>query len=67
MALESIIRRAKENDQLIILVGLHHPVVRTFIRSGTQSLIKSCLRFRRRLNALHYAATLMNEPEAEGT
>ena len=65
MALQTVIRRAKENGQIVILVGLQHPVVREFIRSGMQALIKSCLRFRRRLNALHYAATSIGEPEAE--
>jgi SulP family sulfate permease len=67
MALESVIRRAKENDQLVILVGLRHQVVRVFIRFGMQSLIKSCLRFRRRLNALHYSATVITESEADET
>ncbi len=65
MALQTVIRRAKENDQVVILVGLQHPVVREFIRSGMQALIKSCLRFGRRLNALHYAATSIREAEAE--
>ena len=64
MALQTVIRRAKENDQVVILVGLRHPVIREFTRSGMQALIKSCLRFRRRFNALHYAATSIGEPEA---
>ncbi len=67
MALETVIRRAKENDQLVILVGLRHQVVRAFVSFGMLSLIKSCLRFRRRLNALHYSATLVSEPEADET
>ena len=49
----------------MILVGLRRQVVRAFIRFGMQSLIKSCLRFRRRLNALHYSATLITESEAD--
>ncbi|HEY5623662.1 MAG TPA: hypothetical protein VIV14_07860, partial [Gammaproteobacteria bacterium] len=57
-------RRAKENNQVVILVGMRHPVVREFIRAGMQPLMKSCLRFRQRLNALHYAATSLSEPEA---
>ena len=65
MAFESVIRRARENDQLVILVGLRQQVVRAFIRFGMVSLIKSCLRFRRRLNALHYSATVISEAEAD--
>jgi hypothetical protein len=57
----------KENDQLVILVGLRHQVVRAFVSFGMLSLIKSCLRFRRRLNALHYSATLVSEPKADET
>jgi SulP family sulfate permease len=64
MALESVIRRARENDQLVILVGLRRQVVRAFVRFGTLALIRSCMRFRRRLDALHYSANLVNGPKA---
>jgi SulP family sulfate permease len=64
LALESIVRRAQENDQAVILVGLRGQVVRAFIRFGMLPLIKRCIRFRRRLDALHYAAELIREPEA---
>jgi len=60
IALESVIRRARDNDQLVILVGLRRQVVRAFVRFGTLALIKSCMRFRRRLDALHYSAKLVN-------
>ena len=64
LALESIVRRAQENDQTVILVGLRRQVVRAFVRFGMLPLIKRCIRFRRRLDALHYAAELIREPEA---
>ncbi len=65
IALESVIRRAKENDQIVILVGLRRQVARAFIRFGMLSLIKSCLRFRQLLNALHYSATVITASEAD--
>ncbi len=64
LAFESIIPRARENEQHVILVGLHRPVVRIFSRLGLLPLIRQCTRFRRRLDALHYAARLDHEPEA---
>ena len=63
LAFESIIRRARENEQHVILVGLHRPVVRIFSRLSLLPLIRQYTRFRRRLDALHYAARLDHEPE----
>jgi len=63
MALESIIGRAAEADQPIILSGLRRPVVRAFIRFGMLRSIKRCIRFRRRLDALNYASEIFKEQE----
>ena len=54
-AFENIIRRAQNNDQHVILVGLHRPVIRVFVRTGLLPLIKQCVRFRRRLGGLNHA------------
>jgi SulP family sulfate permease len=56
VALENVIRRATNNDQIVILVGLRSAVIRTFASFGLLPLIKRCARFRRRLDALRYAA-----------
>jgi len=63
LAFENIIRRARDNDQHVILVGLRRPVIRIFARSGLLPLIRQCARFRRRLDALHYAARVNRNPE----
>jgi SulP family sulfate permease len=63
MALESIIDRAAEGDQPVILSGLRRPVVRAFIRFGMLRSIKRCIRFRRRLDALNHASEIFKEPE----
>ena len=65
LALENILRRARSNDQLMILVGLHRAVVRVFSRSGLLPLIRQCSRFRRRLDALHYAARITQDQEVQ--
>ena len=54
-AFENIIRRAQNNDQHVILVGLHKPVIRIFVRTGLLPLIRECVRFRHRLDGLNYA------------
>jgi SulP family sulfate permease len=56
IALESVIQRARENSQTIILVGLKSAVVRAFVRFGLLGSIKQCHRFRKRVDALRYAA-----------
>lgn len=63
MALESIIERAAEADELVILTGLRRTVVRSFIRYGMQSSLRRCVRFRLRLDALHYACERFKRPE----
>lgn len=54
-AFENIIRKAQNNDQHVILVGLHRPVIRVLVRTGLLPLISQCVRFRRRLDELNYA------------
>lgn len=65
LAFETIIRRAQDNGQRVILAGLRRPVVRIFARSGLLPLLRQCARFRRRLDALHYAARINREPETD--
>jgi SulP family sulfate permease len=54
-AFENIIRKAQNNDQHVILVGLRRPVIRVLVRTGLLPLIRQCVRFRRRLDGLNYA------------
>ena len=56
IALESIIQRAHESAQIVILVGLKSAVVRAFVRFGLLASIKQCPRFKLRVDALRYAA-----------
>ena len=61
VALESIIRRAQDNHQSVILVGLRSPVVRSFVRFGLLPLIRQCTRFQQRLDALRFAARIAEQ------
>ncbi|HSG64000.1 MAG TPA: SulP family inorganic anion transporter [Gammaproteobacteria bacterium] len=63
MALESIIERAANADQLVIVAGLRRAVVRSFIRYGMQSALRRCVRFRQRLDALRYACQELKRSE----
>jgi len=65
MALESIIARAAEADAIVILTGLRRVVIRSFIRYGMLGAVKRCVRFRRRLDALHYACEQFKEQTEE--
>lgn len=67
LALETIIDRAAEADQTVILTGLRRPVVRSLIRYGMLHSLKRCTRIRRRLDAIEYACTLFatEEPATE--
>lgn len=58
IALESIITRAHDNGEVVILVGLRSEVVRAFSRFGLMPMIKRCVRFRNRLDALKRAAEI---------
>ena len=68
LALETIIDRAAEADQTVILTGLRRPVVRSFIRYGMLHSLKRCTRIPRRLDAIEHACKLFadNEPKMEG-
>ena len=59
IALDNIIRRARENNSTVILVGLKSRVVRAFARAGLLPLVRQCDRFRDRSSALRYAATVL--------
>ena len=65
MALESIIERAAEADEIVILAGLRRVVIRSFIRYGMLGSLKRCVRFRRRLDALRYACEQFEEKTEE--
>ena len=60
-----VLRHAADRDQVVILVGLKDQVIRSFVRLGLLPLIKRCLRFRKRLNALHYSATVASKADEE--
>jgi len=55
MALGSIIERAAESDEFVILTGMRRAVIRAFLRYGMRGSLKRCQRFRRRIDALRYA------------
>jgi len=63
VALENIIRRAHQNEQVVILVALHSEIVRSFVRFGLLPLIKQCTRFKRRIDAMRYAAKICNRSQ----
>jgi len=67
LALETIVDRATEADQTVILTGLRRPVVRSFIRYGMLHFLKRCARFHRRLDAIEHACKLFanDQPEPE--
>ena len=65
MALESIIERAAEEDEIVILTGLRRAVIRSFIRYGMLGSLKRCIRFRRRLDALRFACEQFKEKPEE--
>jgi len=63
MALESIIERAAEADEFVVLAGMRRAVLRAFLRYGMRTSLKRCVRFRRRIDALRYACTHLDVPE----
>lgn len=63
MALESIIERATQADEFVILTGMRRTVLRAFVRYGMRQPLKRCLRFRRRLDGLRYACDQLKPPE----
>ncbi|HEY5667363.1 MAG TPA: SulP family inorganic anion transporter [Gammaproteobacteria bacterium] len=56
IALENIIRAAKDHDQLVLLAGLSADLARSIVRFGLTPLLKECPRHRERLEALEAAA-----------
>ena len=65
LALETIIDRAAEEDQTVILTGLRRPVVRSFIRYGMLHSLKRCTRIQKRLDAIEHACALFADDELE--
>lgn len=63
MALESIIDRAAEADEIVILTGLRRSVVRSFVRYGMQGSLRRCVRIHERLDALRYACQQFQSSE----
>jgi SulP family sulfate permease len=64
VAFENIVRAARENGQEVLIAGLSRPVVEPILRFGLLRLLKSCLRFRRRLDALRAAAKIVQTANA---
>lgn len=56
IALENIIRAAREHNQLVLVAGLRTDIARSIVRFGLSPLLKSCPRFESRLAALEAAA-----------
>lgn len=65
VALEGIIRRARDNRQEVIFAGLKPKLLRAFQSFGLFSLINECQRFERRLDALQHARDLAAGAEHE--
>ncbi len=63
MALENIISNALGDRHRVIVVGLNTNVARSFVRLGVMDLIRETERFHTLLEALDYAATLL-EPRS---
>lgn len=65
MALVGIIQRALNSGQHVILVGLSSAIVREFAQLGRLPLLKRSTRKRRRLDALNYAADIVEAEKAK--
>lgn len=56
IALENVIRMARNNDQLVLVSALRRDIARMIVRFGLAPLLKDCPRFSSRLEALEAAA-----------
>jgi SulP family sulfate permease len=56
IALENIIRSARDNEQVVLVAGLNGDIARSIVRYGLSPLFKACPRFSSRLEALKIAA-----------
>jgi len=65
MALENIINNAREDNHTVILVGLNTAVARRFASLGVLDLIREVERYPDLLQALEYAAGLLEPGSAE--
>lgn len=61
IALENIIRAARNNGQQVLVAGLRRDIARSIIQFGLAPLLKACPRFGGRLEALEAAATCSSE------
>lgn len=58
IALDNVIRIARDHDQTVLLVGLTPPVVGPILRFGLSEALKQCPRFEHRIDALDEAARI---------
>ena len=65
MALENIINNALGDRHTVIVVGLNTSVARSFVKLGVMDLIRETERFQTLLEALDYAATLLESPSPD--
>lgn len=63
IAIENIIRSAKDSDQNVVVAGLRTDIARAIVNFGLSPLLKSCPRYERRLDALEAAAELTQEEQ----
>jgi len=61
IALENIIRAARDNEQTVLVSGLRTDIARSIVRYGLSPLFKSCPRYESRLEALEAAASRNQE------
>jgi len=57
IALENVIRSARDNDQAVIVAALNRDLAREIVRYGLSPLFRECPRFTSRLEALEAAAS----------
>jgi len=67
IAFENIVRAARTNGKAVLIAGLRRRVVRPILRFGLIDVLKSCSRFRRRIDALRAAARIVQHAEEETT
>jgi len=58
IALEALIRRARDDEQHVLLAGMRPQVLRAIVRFGLAPLLRDCDRFEHRLDALEEAARI---------
>jgi SulP family sulfate permease len=59
IALENIVRLGQLHNQDVLIAGLRHAVARPILRFGLADMLRSCQRFRSRIDALRAAAKIV--------